>query len=99
MTDAELNRALNSVGKKCFVAFYATLGDLSLAPADAAATISNAKKSSFVAVRGYRVRPARKIFVAGREHDALAIIAESNRVAPEARERARSLFARGTGSV
>ena len=88
MNDQQLIRTLNSVGKACFVRYYERAHDASLAQ-----RIRDADGYSPVACQT-RASGIRSIVVLhGRGKDALAIIANSRNVEPEARKRAATLLA------
>ncbi len=89
MNDQQLIRALNSVGKACFVKYYEHADDPALPQ-----RIRDAEGYSPVACR-IRASGIRSIIIRhGRGKDALAIIANS-KADPEARKKAAALLAQG----
>ena len=78
MTDKELTRALNSIGKAAFVQHF------SLFQGYATGSLSRrhceAELASYGRGAAWRLNNAVKIFVGGRERDALLNIASSQRV-------------------
>ena len=77
MNDAQLSRALQSIGKECFVTYFLKFNDHSLSNQDLCEILINE--------RGYRpsacstrVSKSRSIIKAGCAKDALMIIADSN---------------------
>lgn len=89
MTDAELLRALRSVGMAALVAHL----DLFRAPGDAATRAETLRLRTGWAATACRTRVsyAAAIIAAGRLGDALALIAAAERVSPEIRRRARQI--------
>ena len=93
MDDTELEKKLKSVGKAAFVSnfeLFQAFASGKLSRADAIETLVN-KNVSNEAGAAIRVGNAKLIFENGREHDALAIIVNSNRVSTYVRDLARKL--------
>ena len=88
MDDATLQRRLQSVGMAAFVTHLA-LFDGGLRDADATAALHSLTGWKPKATRT-RVTNARAILAAGRRHDALALIAASDRVSDAIRAAARA---------
>ena len=90
MTDNELTRALNSIGKEAFVRHFR------LFQGYAAGTFSKmhceAELASFGRGAAWRLTNAVKIFVSGRERDALLNIVSSRRIPDTARADAHELM-------
>ena len=93
MNEQQLQRTLNSVGMKCFIAWFRQFCDPSLSNEDVAAQMEGAERYSRKACRG-RVSGARRIIKAGRGRDALEKIIRSNADAWTRQEAARLLTSR-----
>lgn len=91
MTDAELIRALRSVGLAAFVD-HITIFDSPLSGAEAAAELQERTGWAAPACRT-RVARARRVIAAGRVAAALEQIAGSGRVSAQTRSKARALMA------
>jgi hypothetical protein len=83
MTDSELERALQSVGKACFITHHGILSDLRMTREERGRRLK--------ATAGYtengtrtRVNNSEAIIAGGRTADAMAIMAGSIRTAPQA---------------
>jgi hypothetical protein len=92
MDDAQLERSLQGIGKKCLVNHYELFRDKSRT--DASFVIDFLVKSGVSNEAGARIRVsfAKGIFNARREADALNIIAKSAGVTLETRDKARLLW-------
>jgi hypothetical protein len=89
MSNVDLVRLLNSVGKKVFVDYYDAFSDPSLTPDDVFELLSKGYKES---ARRTRASKGRKICQEGFGPDALRIIADSEKVDPAAARKARQLL-------
>lgn len=91
MTDADLLRALRSVGMAAFMAHL----DLFQAPTDTATRAETLRlRSGWTATAcRTRVNSASAILNAGRLRDALTLIAAAEKVSPQARRKARQMLA------
>lgn len=87
MDDQSLDRALRSIGKACFIDYFDILGDDRRSVAEAVDELCRRSRWTPAGSR-IRILAARRIFAAGRQLDALRIVAGS-RVAPEKAEAAR----------
>src|SRR5258706_16088180 len=92
MNDQQLINNLNSIGKSCFVSHYEIFRDYSRS--DPSFAIDYLLKNMKIKESGARIRVsfAKGIFNAGRQTDALRIIANSNRIDPELLDKARRLL-------
>jgi hypothetical protein len=81
MDDHKLQQSLNSVGKACFVNHYDLFRNKS--GTDALFVADFLMKTENMTEGGAKIRVgfARRIFNAGRQNDALKIIAQSGRIA------------------
>ena len=91
MNDLELERRLQSIGKKCFVTFFGELCDFELWDETVARYISEDWGRDQQAALTWRVNPARKIIKSGRARDALTICSKSRRLSPDIRKKAATL--------
>lgn len=88
MDDQQLIRTLNSVGKACFVKYYEHADDPALVQ-----RIEEAEPYTYKSCQS-RSSHLRSIIRHGRGKDALAIIANADKVKAEARKKADALLAR-----
>ena len=77
MNDKTLDRTLRSIGKACFVNYFTKLSDLSLSDEAVARILVEREGWDEAPTLHFRVRGARRIIEAGREQDALRLIAAS----------------------
>ena len=77
MNDKQLDRTLRSIGKACFVNHFTELSNLSLPDKAVAQILAEREKWDEFSTLSFRVRGARRIIEAGREQDALRLIAAS----------------------
>ena len=91
MNDKQLDRTLRSIGKACFVNHFAELSDLSLSDEAVAQILAERGKWDEFATLSFRVRGARRIIEAGRDQDALRLIAASPKMR-ELKSRALALL-------
>jgi hypothetical protein len=89
MSDIDLIRLLNSVGKKVFVDYYAQFSDPSLSTADVAALLPDEYTEHS---RRSRASTARRICREGLGDEALYIVAASRSVDPASARKARMLL-------
>ena len=94
MNEQQLQRTLNSVGMRCFIAWFRQFCDPSLSNEDVAAQMQEVERYSAKACRA-RVSGARRIIKAGRGRDALEKITRSNADAWTRQEASRLLTSRG----
>ena len=94
MNEQQLARTLNSVGMRCFIAWFRQFCDPSLSNEDVAAQMQEAERYSAKACRS-RTSGARRIIQAGRGRDALTKIVDSKADAWTRQEAARLLTSRG----
>ncbi|HEU4453686.1 MAG TPA: hypothetical protein VFR81_11535 [Longimicrobium sp.] len=92
MSDFDLVRTLNSVGKKIFVDYYAQFSDPDLTTGEIADLLP---QEYTLNARRTRASKGRKICQEGLGRFALRIIASSDKVDPAAAQRARELLAEG----
>jgi len=88
----ELDRLLNSVGKKVFVQYYASFGDPRIPDSE---VIERLTQDYTLKASRTRTSKARRIFREGRQREALQRIADSERTDPEATALARRLLKDG----
>ena len=91
MRQDELLRLLNSVGKKCFVDFFAEFGDSRLSNAE---VVEMLPSEYTLKARQSRVSTARRILREGAAREALEIVAASEKVDISAARRAWKLLDR-----
>jgi len=89
MERAQVERALQSVGKRVFIEHFGDFGDLNLSVGEVADRLS---RSFTLKARSTRASHVRRIFVAGLERHALSLIVESRRVSQDIRDRAEELL-------
>ena len=77
MNDEQLDRALRSIGKECYVTFFGELCDLDLLNETVARYMSEDRGCDYEAALTRRVHPARKIIIAGSARDALIVCSRS----------------------
>ena len=77
MNDKQLDRTLRSIGEACFVNHFTELSNLSLPDEAVAQILAEREKWDEFSTLSFRVRGARRIIEAGREQDALRLIAAS----------------------
>lgn len=87
MNDVQLNEALKSMGKTCFVRYFRALSDESLSDEDVRELML--RNESYTTVRN-RVSNGRRIIRAGRALEALNMVVTS-RVDSHVRDEARKL--------
>ena len=90
MTTVE--RALNSIGKKCFVDYYEDFRDCFDKAALARKLLANNKSATSITAQMTRVNYAKWIFENHKEKEALSIIISSKRLDETTRARARVLL-------
>jgi hypothetical protein len=90
MNEAQLRRAINSVGMRVFVEYFALFSDPGLTAGGVADRLPAAYTRK---ARATRASKGRGIITAGAGREALAIIAASRRAGPQVSERARALLA------
>jgi hypothetical protein len=90
MSDFDLVRSLNSVGKKVFVDYYVQFADPDLTTGEVADLLPH---EYTLKARQSRASKGRKICREGLGRFALRIIASSDKVDPAAAQRARELLA------
>jgi hypothetical protein len=90
MSDFDLVRSLNSVGKKIFVDYYAQFSDPDLTTGE---VVDLLPQEYTLNGRRTRASQGRKICREGLGRFALRIIASSDKVDPAAAQRARQLLA------
>lgn len=89
MVRTQLERTLQSVGKRVFIEHFEHFGNFNLAVSEVADRLSR----SFTAkARLTRASHARRIFVAGLEQEALSLIVASRRVSQAVRVQAQVLL-------
>ena len=93
MNDQQLERNLQSIGKKCFVTFFKEFCDLTRSNQDVAKQISEQWDRSYTAALVRRVNPAREIIQSGRAKDALICCSRSKRLPQPIRDIATVLAA------
>jgi hypothetical protein len=92
MDDRKLAKSLNAIGKACFVTHYELFRDRSRR--DPSFVVDFLVKNDGFKEAGAKIRVgfARSILNAGREHDALKIIARSRRIHHKFSDQARRLL-------
>ena len=91
MTDQQLKRYLQTIGKSCFITFFDELYDRALPDETVAGHITERWKRSESSALTRRVRPARRIIDAGRAKDALLDCANSKGLPRPIRDKAAAL--------
>ena len=89
MSETDLIRLLNSVGKRIFVEFYPEFSDLSLPTSE---IVKMLPEEYTLKSRQSRASKGRRICREGLGPEALRIIADSDNVEPGAARRARQLL-------
>lgn len=89
MDTAELNYLLCKIGKRIFVKYYSDFGNPNISNQEMRDLLP--REYTFKS-RSSRTSKSRRIFREGLEKQALLIIAESSRMAPEAPNEARSIL-------
>lgn len=90
MTDAQMEKALRSLGMECFVKYFGLFADESLSRGYLVELL--AKEENYTEkASNTRVTNARRIIKAGRAKDALAMVAEAAKVPDPIRNKARAL--------
>lgn len=79
MTDNQLQRCLQSIGKGCFIKYYSSFANLKLSVEDIVDVLKCNENYDERASK-VRVNSARRVFKEKRSLDALAIIVESKRL-------------------
>lgn len=94
MSDQQLHRNLQSIGKECFVTFFEEFWDLTLSNEDVAEKIGKRRGYTEKSCRS-RTSHARSIIKAGRAKDALNVIflSTSPRLSNHIKKRAAALAA------
>src|SRR6516162_5896412 len=92
MDDAQLARSLQSIGMTCFINYYKIFEEKSRTEPTFVVNILTKNHISNEAGAKIRVFNVTRIFNAGRENDALNIIAKSLRISKEVRDKARLLL-------
>ena len=90
MDDTQLDRALRSIGKECFVEYFWEFAKPRISRADMIDLLMREKGYAEVA-SGTRVSGARRIIGAGRAKDALIEIGSSDRLPQAVTDRAREI--------
>lgn len=88
----DLNTTLSAVGKAVFVNFYYDFKNTSLTDDEITEKLLKENPSTKSDRQGFRIPRARHIFEEGSQLDALRIIIDSKKVAPEAREKAKQIL-------
>jgi hypothetical protein len=90
VNDTQLNRTIQSIGKRCFVENFALFTDMRIPNEDA---IEQLMKDHGYQESGAKTRVlgSRRIIASGRAKDALSLIASSDRVPPHISSTARDL--------
>lgn len=92
MNDDQLDRALRSIGKTCFVRFYSDCSNPKQTDEAIAIRIAGSLKVSYRAALSIRVRLSREIIRAGRGVDALILCSQSNGLSRDIRKQAADLL-------
>lgn len=95
----DLNTTLRAVGKAIFVNFYYDFREPSLSNSEIAEKLLKENPGSTTVNQNFRIPRARHIFAEGNHLDALKIIINSKRVAPEAREKAKLILDEELGRI
>lgn len=90
MRQTDVNGLLNKIGKRIFVQFYHEFRDLSISNQD---VISMLPAEFTFKSRTSRTSKSRRLFREHLDHEALSIIASSDRVDAESASSARALLA------
>ena len=90
MDDQQLNRALRSVGMSCFIKYFRELSNLSLSNQSVGEMLMERETYTDKSCIS-RVSKARSIIRAGRDRDALLMIANAANVSGHTAEQARAL--------
>ena len=88
MNDTQLERRINSIGKRCFVEYFEHFADESISRSVLIELMYSKEKWSTC---GNRISSARSIIKAGRARDALQIISCAKKVSKAIRDEARRL--------
>jgi hypothetical protein len=99
MDDHKLRQSLNSIGKACFVKYYELFRNKS--STEIWFVVDFLMRAEHITEAGAKIRVgfARGIFNAGRQNDALKIVAQSERVPRDLAEKAKLLLNGGTVSL
>ena len=90
MNDDQLDRSLRSIGKACFVKYFAEFSDLAFSSEDLIDMLMQQEGYTESGCKT-RISNSRRIISSGRQDDALAMIIASERVEAEIVDRAREL--------
>lgn len=93
MTDEQLDRQLRSIGKECFVQYYADVADRNMTYDIIARRIASDRGVDYSVALSTRVNGIRRIIKAGRGKDALIDCIASDRLPSRIRNRAAELIA------
>lgn len=89
---ATLERALNSIGKKCFIDYYEDFKTCKDKEVLACKLLMNNSNATSVAAQVTRINYAQWIFKNKKEREALSIIINSNRVDDVTKKKARKIY-------
>lgn len=94
MNDEHLTRALNSIGKTCFVKYFTQFSNPTLSDERVARILVRREGWAYTSALHRRTREARRIIDAGRAKDALMQVIDSPSpiITTEVKSRARSLL-------
>ncbi|OCW96057.1 hypothetical protein [Alishewanella sp. HH-ZS] len=90
MNDDQLDRSLRSIGKACFVKYFAEFSDLAISSEDLIDMLMQQEGYTESGCKT-RISNSRRIISSGRQDDALAMIIASERVEAEIVDKAREL--------
>lgn len=89
-----IERALNSIGKKCFIDFYEDFKFCSDKDLLVQKLLANNKNAHSPSAQMTRINYARWIFDNNQEKNALIIVINSNRIDDKTKEKAREYYAK-----
>jgi len=87
-----VKRALNSIGKKCFIDYYEDFRDCTDKQALAKKLLDNNEKATSLSAQMTRINYAQWIFDNKKEKEALSMIIGSDRIDDAAREKAKAYY-------
>lgn len=87
-----LERALNSIGKKCFIDYYMEFKDCKNKDALAQKLLTNNSRATSITAQITRINYAQWIFNNHQERGALSIIINSNRMDEVTKRKAREYY-------
>ncbi|EAT12333.1 hypothetical protein HF888_14840 [Bermanella marisrubri] len=90
MNDDQLDRSLRSIGKACFVKYFAEFSDLAISSEDLIDMLMQQEGYTESGCKT-RISNSRRIISSGRQDEALAMIIASERVEAEIVDKAREL--------